>query len=208
MITTKCLFLQGNSGLKPKDNEMSSKPWHWPINYQGLRFSGVNETEYRVYLLGNPVIWWLNLVSLGLYMVMVAVASLALRRGVQLDKRRIEHCRVLMEGGGLLLLGWFLHYVPFYTMGRILYYHHYFPAMLFSSMLTGITLDTLLQSADLWLRPPYSHWLLRGGQAMLFLAILNSFYMFHPLSYGMRGPLAHDPDSTMAGLKWMDSWEF
>lgn len=42
-----------------------------------------------------------------------------------------------MEGGGLLLLGWFLHYVPFYTMGRILYYHHYFPAMLFSSMLTG-----------------------------------------------------------------------
>lgn len=35
------------------------------------------------------MIWWLNLVSLGLYMVMVAVASLALRRGVQLDKRRI-----------------------------------------------------------------------------------------------------------------------
>ncbi|KAM9571160.1 protein O-mannosyl-transferase 2 isoform 2-T2 [Salvelinus alpinus] len=208
LLESHIVMIRGNSGLKPKDNEMNSKPWHWPINYQGLRFSGVNETEYRVYLLGNPVIWWLNLVSLGLYVVMVAVASLALHRGVQLDKRRIEHCRVLMEGGGLLLLGWLLHYVPFYTMGRILYYHHYFPAMLFSSMLTGITLDTLLQSADLWLRPPYSHWLLRGGQAMLFLAILESFYMFHPLSYGMRGPLAHDPDSTMAGLKWMDSWEF
>lgn len=27
-------FFQGNSGLKPKDNEMNSKPWHWPINYQ------------------------------------------------------------------------------------------------------------------------------------------------------------------------------
>jgi len=48
-----------------------------------------------------------------------------------------EHCWVLMRGGGQLVLGWLLHYAPFYTMGRILYYHHYFPAMLFSSMLTG-----------------------------------------------------------------------
>lgn len=30
----KMFSLQGNSGLKPKDNEMNSKPWHWPINYQ------------------------------------------------------------------------------------------------------------------------------------------------------------------------------
>lgn len=47
-------------------------------------------------------------------------------------------CQVLREGGGMLFLGWLLHYMPFYIMGRILYYHHYFPAMLFSSMLTGI----------------------------------------------------------------------
>lgn len=46
-------------------------------------------------------------------------------------------CQVLIEGGGMLFLGWLLHYMPFYIMGRILYYHHYFPAMLFSSMLTG-----------------------------------------------------------------------
>lgn len=32
------IFLQGNNGLKPKDNEFTSKPWHWPINYQvGLK---------------------------------------------------------------------------------------------------------------------------------------------------------------------------
>ena len=42
-----------------------------------------------------------------------------------------------MREGGLLLLGWLLHYAPFYTMGRVLYYFHYFPAMLFNSMLTG-----------------------------------------------------------------------
>lgn len=208
LLESHIVMIRGNSGLKPKDNEMNSKPWHWPINYQGLRFSGVNDTEYRVYLLGNPVIWWMNLASLGVYPIMVAVAAIALQRGFSLSQKRIEHSRVLMREGGLLLLGWLLHYAPFYTMGRVLYYHHYFPAMLFSSMLTGITFDILLKSTELLLRPPYCDWLQRLGQMVLLLSVLYSFYLFHPLSYGMTGPLAHEPGSSMAGLKWMDSWEF
>ncbi|KAM9355106.1 protein O-mannosyl-transferase 2 isoform 2-T2 [Pholidichthys leucotaenia] len=139
LLESHIVMLRGNSGLKPKDNEMNSKPWHWPLNYQGLRFSGVNETEYRVYLLGNPVIWWLNLTTLGSFVIMVAVASISDQRGFTLGPKRKKHSRVLMRGGGLLLLGWLLHYVPFYTMGRILYYHHYFPAMLFNTMLTVST---------------------------------------------------------------------
>jgi len=35
------------------------------------------------------------------------------------------------------MLAWLLHYVPFWFMRRILYFHHYFPAHLFSVMLTG-----------------------------------------------------------------------
>uniref|UniRef100_A0A3B4B519 Protein O-mannosyl-transferase 2 n=1 Tax=Periophthalmus magnuspinnatus TaxID=409849 RepID=A0A3B4B519_9GOBI len=203
LIESHIVMLRGNSGLKPKDNEMNSKPWHWPINYQGLRFSGVNKTDYRVYLLGNPVVWWINLVSLVLYLLMAAVASITVQRGFSL-----EHLRVLRSGGGLLLLGWLLHYTPFYAMGRVLYYHHYFPAMLFSSMLTGITLDIWFKSTDLLLRTPYSDWLQNLAQILLLLSIVYSFYLFHPLSYGMTGPLAHNPKSHMAGLKWMDSWEF
>lgn len=208
LLESHIVMIRGNSGLKPKDNEVNSKPWHWPINYQGLRFSGVNHTDYRVYLLGNPVVWWINLASLGLYLIMVAVAAVTLKRGFSLSQRRMEHCSVLMTGGGPLLLGWVLHYAPFFIMGRVLYYHHYFPAMLFNSMLTGITLDTLFKSWDLLLHPPYCDWLQRAGQAALLCSVLYSFYLFHPLSYGMTGPLAHQPGSTMAGLKWMDSWEF
>ncbi|XP_060790023.1 protein O-mannosyl-transferase 2 isoform X2 [Neoarius graeffei] len=208
LLESHIVMIRGNSGLKPKDNEVNSKPWHWPINYQGLRFSGVNETEYRVYLLGNPVIWWLNLFSLALFLVMVGLFSLALQRGAKLEGERKARCQVLIEGGGMLFLGWLLHYMPFYIMGRILYYHHYFPAMLFSSMLTGITLDILLQNADLLFSPAVSKCILRAGQMVLLFGLLQSFYLFHPLSYGMKGPLAHDPASYMAGLRWLDSWEF
>ncbi len=37
-----------------------------------------------------------------------------------------------------LFTSWLLHYVPFWGMGRVLYFHHYFPALLFNSMLSGL----------------------------------------------------------------------
>ncbi|EHB04791.1 Protein O-mannosyl-transferase 2 [Heterocephalus glaber] len=173
LLESHMVMIRGNNGLKPKDNDFTSKPWHWPINYQGLRFSGANDTDFRVYLLGNPVVWWLNLVSIALYLLLGSIIVVAMQRGAQLPTKvealcvnsqrhtltpsillsdftspicTMEVCgsrhgrgltRVLLQGGGQVLLGWMLHYFPFFLMGRILYFHHYFPAMLFSSMLTG-----------------------------------------------------------------------
>jgi len=34
--------------------------------------------------------------------------------------------------GGFLVLGWFLHYFPFFIMSRQLFLHHYFPALYFA----------------------------------------------------------------------------
>lgn len=42
-----------------------------------------------------------------------------------------------MNAGVWLFTGWVLHYLPFWAMGRVLYFHHYFPAVIFNSMLTG-----------------------------------------------------------------------
>nr|XP_055217045.1 protein O-mannosyl-transferase 2 isoform X3 [Gorilla gorilla gorilla] len=145
LLESHMVMIRGNSGLKPKDNEFTSKPWHWPINYQGLRFSGVNDTDFRVYLLGNPVVWWLNLLSIALYLLSGSIIAVAMQRGARLPAEVAGLSQVLLRGGGQVLLGWTLHYFPFFLMGRVLYFHHYFPAMLFSSMLTGILWDTLLR---------------------------------------------------------------
>lgn len=42
-----------------------------------------------------------------------------------------------MSAAAWMFLGWLLHYLPFYSMGRVLYFHHYFPALIFNSMLSG-----------------------------------------------------------------------
>ncbi|XP_063049418.1 protein O-mannosyl-transferase 2 [Engraulis encrasicolus] len=208
LIESHIVMFKSNSGLKPKEDEVTSQPWHWPINYQGIRFSGVNETDYRVYFLGNPVLWWCNLACLGVYLVIVVLAASALHRGCDMDTKRHGHACVLTGGGVMLFVGWLLHYLPFYAMGRVLYYHHYYPAMLFNTMITGITLDCLLQNVDLLLKPPHADWARRGGQGLVAAVILYSFYLFHPLSYGMQGPLAHQEGSPMHNLRWMESWEF
>ncbi|XP_032764100.1 protein O-mannosyl-transferase 2 [Rattus rattus] len=209
LLESHMVMIRGNNGLKPKDNEFTSKPWHWPINYQGLRFSGANDTDFRVYLLGNPVVWWLNLVSIVLYLLTGSTIAIAMQRGIQLPAELQGLTKVLLQGGGQLLLGWMLHYFPFFLMGRILYFHHYFPAMLFSSMLTGILWDTLLRFCAWALASsPLGRRIHMVGILSLLLATAYSFYLFHPLAYGMVGPLAQEPESPMAGLRWLESWDF
>ncbi|MBV97788.1 Protein O-mannosyl-transferase 2, partial [Eschrichtius robustus] len=162
MLEAHMVMIRGNSGLKPKDNEFTSKPWHWPINYQGLRFSGINDTDFRVYLLGNPVVWWLNLLSIALYLLSGSIFAVAVQRGARLPAE-----------------------------------------------VEGLLWDTLLRLCA-WSLASFS---LAGhvhalGILSLLLGIAYSFYLFHPLAYGMVGPLAQDPRSPMAGLRWLESWDF
>jgi dolichyl-phosphate-mannose--protein O-mannosyl transferase len=49
----------------------------------------------------------------------------------------------LQNYGGWVVTAYLMHYIPFYLMGRILYFHHYFPSLIFSCMLTAIVLDEL-----------------------------------------------------------------
>lgn len=153
-IESHAVMLQGNAGLKPKDGEITSRPWQWPINYkvfcvtlyyfilftlflfQGQFFSG---SEYRIYLLGNPVIWWSNILFLFVFAILVLFKVIRNRRRPTQIKSEDsnENEENHMKGATWLFFGWILHYLPFWAMGRVLYFHHYFPALIFNSMLTG-----------------------------------------------------------------------
>lgn len=204
-VESHAVMLQGNAGLKPKEGEVTSRPWQWPINYRGQFFSG---HQYRIYLLGNPIIWWGNLICLALYLLIQGYIAIRCQRGYKDTQYIEEQSKRMSYACRWLLLGWILHYLPFYAMGRVLYFHHYFPALLFNSMLSGVILNYLLFVLPTFISSnvAYSlyHWLL----GTMLASVAYSFYLFQPLSYGMEGPVSNNPNSTMFGLKWLESWEF
>ncbi|KAK9498228.1 hypothetical protein O3M35_004088 [Rhynocoris fuscipes] len=205
LIESHAVMLQGNAGLKPKEGEVTSRPWQWPINYRGQFFSG---NSYRIYLLGNPIIWWSNLCLLGLFLSFITIYCLSAQRDRQLQIKISEKQGNVIAALIWLFIGWGLHYLPFWVMGRVLYFHHYFPALLYNSMLSGILLNYSIELIPYLISEKFFLTLYHWSIGFTLSAIFYSFYQFSPLAYGMSGPYANDPNSTMYNLKWMDSWEF
>ena len=81
-------------------------------------------------------------------------------------------------------------------MGRVLYIHHYYPALLFSSMLSAVLLDyitlSLARLAPSSLASPLVHTCLAATLA----TCCYTFYMFSDLAYGMEGEYAREANST------------
>ncbi|KAI5632913.1 hypothetical protein NE865_14406 [Phthorimaea operculella] len=100
--------------------------------------------------------------------------------------------------------------VLFWAMGRVLYFHHYFPALQYSCscMLTGILTEYLLSSIRSYLPAELGRTVYHCLLGVILSSTVYSFHLFSPLAYGMSGPTAGEPNSTMSGLKWLDSWEF
>jgi len=75
-----------------------------------------------IWLLGNPVVWWL---CAALTIVAVAMELVPKQHGRSIPSR-------LVEGRRYLLALWAAHYLPFFAMERELFLHHYLPALYFS----------------------------------------------------------------------------
>jgi dolichyl-phosphate-mannose--protein O-mannosyl transferase len=89
----------------------------------------------RIYLLGNPIAWYVCLFGIAAFCT-VALRELfrARRNRTNPDESHFES-RFIYRAG-YLLLAWSLHYFPFFTMARTLYLHHYLPAYTMSAMVT------------------------------------------------------------------------
>ncbi|KAG9508710.1 Protein O-mannosyl-transferase 2, partial [Fragariocoptes setiger] len=244
-IESHAVMLQGNAGLKPKEGEVTSRPWQWPLNYKGQFFSASDGK--KVYLLGNPVIWWANLATIPLsILTLAAVIVINCRRGtaamfIEMKKSVSKKYNKFMQTKSVdtqgqhditfvasvpwMLLAWALHYVPFYFMGRILYFHHYFPAFIFSCMLTATTVDyliktlvsTLCNSTDITTHKRLERIIEFLGLTLLAI-LMYTFVLFAPITYGiMQETVKQTNNETtsnlreeqiLASLRWLDSWEF
>ena len=205
LIESQWVMAENNNNLKPKEGEITSQPFHWPFNYMGQHFSAGN---HRVYLLGNPIVFWTNLSLIFYYILALVLFLCARQREIKIRPDILRLCETYLTSGLVLLVGWGLHYLPFYIMGRVLYFHHYFPALMFSCMLSAVMLDLTFKLVTISLLSEHNSILLRSFLTSSIVALLGySFLRFMPLSYGMGELKSNEPGSLMHGLRWVDSWD-
>ena len=205
LMESQWVMAENNNNLKPKEGEITSLPFHWPFNYMGQHFSAGN---HRVYLLGNPIIFWTNLALIFCYVLALVLFLCAMQRKIKLSPAIIQLCDTYLGSGLMLLMGWGLHYLPFYLMGRVLYFHHYFPALMFSCMLSATTLDLTFKLLSISFLSEHNSVLFRSFLTSSTVALLGySFSLFMPLSYGMGDLKSNEPGSLLHGLRWVDAWD-
>lgn len=116
-------------------NETGSSPFLWPlgartINYRWDRKDGL--TRYT-YLVTNPVVWLIALVSLVVAASFWIAAALG---GLQVSKQ----WRLL---SGALLLMWAVYMAIMFSLDRVMYLYHYFIPLLCALALGAITLPMI-----------------------------------------------------------------
>ncbi|KAJ3063048.1 hypothetical protein HDU98_001074, partial [Podochytrium sp. JEL0797] len=162
-----------NQGLTGK-HPYESRPIEWPVLNRGILFwTEKNSGPRQIYLLGNPIVWWTSTVAVLSLAVLLMSGVLLIKRGVPVLSN--VYMYKAWTGALLIFSGWFLHYFPFFLMKRQLFLHHYFPALYFAILATGLLFELL------------THRLSRASRMVLagvFLAVVFLVFLdFSPLAY-------------------------
>ena len=188
-------MLTSNNALVPdpdKADELASQAWQWPILWVGLRMCGWDDTTTKYFLLGNPMVYWSSTASLVILGALVFYHILRWQRScLTLSNKEIDH---MIYGGVYPAIGWFLHYIPFFIMGRVLYVHHYFPALWFAILVAGYLFDYSTSKLPKNVRLVL--------YAAAYIAITVTFLEFRAITFGMDGPAGQ-----WHRLKWLNTWK-
>ena len=176
----------------------------WPFLHVGIRMTHWTEDKRKYFMVGNPAVWWSASSSVLAALLLWAwyIMMQGLRRiwkNVSRD-RDDQDCPISAQSPMILCgLGWCLHYLPFGLASRVLYLHHYFPALYFGILLFPWLLDHVLLHRFAWKEWPAFQGLIYGGVALL---VAWTFWQFQCLSYGFEGPAL----DRVSHLQWRQTW--
>ncbi|KAI1495817.1 dolichyl-phosphate-mannose-protein mannosyltransferase 1 [Biscogniauxia marginata] len=167
-----------NAGLV-ESHAWDSRPESWPILRRGINFWG--RQNRQIYLIGNPVVWYTSTLAVVVYLLFKGIAVLRWQRSCN-DYANETFKRFDYEIG-TSVLGWALHYFPFFLMGRQLFLHHYFPALFFAVMAFCQFYDFL--TARFAIPGVRENPIINKTGAIVLLAVSAVvFALFSPLAYG------------------------
>ncbi|KAI9336817.1 Dolichyl-phosphate-mannose-protein mannosyltransferase-domain-containing protein [Obelidium mucronatum] len=186
-----------NNALTPdptkEPDALTSKPLQWPFMEVGLRMCGWGDDEIKFFLLGNPVVWIGSAISLFVFgfVCFIYLVRHQRRCGDWKDPTDLAN---FIFAGQVGVLGWFLHYFPFFIMGRVMYLHHYFPALYFAIILFAFIADHVAKRLGKIL-----HAVVMLG---LSAAVIGVFVFFSDFVFGMEGPATQWKDR-----QWRSGWK-
>jgi dolichyl-phosphate-mannose-protein mannosyltransferase len=131
----------------------SSKWYTWPLMARPIYY-WVKGTA-RIYLIGNPVVWW------GSTAAILAILVNFLFIGL----KKLDHTVAILSGA------WLLNILPFIGISRVMFLYHYFTALIWAVLLLAYLADRQRWSnkSILW----------------IILLAAAAFLFFAPLTYGL-----------------------
>lgn len=164
----------------------SSRWYTWPFMirpvYYWLSTSDSSPTEQKIYLLGNPVIWWGSTIAIA-YALLFAVKSLW---------QKVRNLRSSLPTAAkttcILLTGYFLNLLPYIGIKRIMFLYHYLAALIFAVIIFTYLVDRTKNRRKILIT--------------VIAAAIVLFIYFAPLSYGL--PLEA---GSFTNRMWLTSWQ-
>ncbi|HWA64487.1 MAG TPA: phospholipid carrier-dependent glycosyltransferase [Candidatus Paceibacterota bacterium] len=149
-----------------------SKWYTWPFMIRPIYYwnSGqlgdlASPLEGKIYLLGNPLVWWGSTVAV-VYVLIELFSARPRNRGL----------------AAFLIGGYALNLLPFIGISRVMFLYHYFSALIFAILMIAYCLDRIDNARSA-----------RIVVGTLTLLALLTFLYFAPLSYGLPlSPQAFD----------------
>ena len=132
------LMVSKNSLLS--DHPFSTLPHHWPFLTDILPYWKDSKSNAQIQLVGNVFTWYFGMLFLVLYVFSVSIYFIFKSL---LTNKPFDCFDRYTFGGFILLLGWIIHFIPYFLLSRVLFLHHYLPALLFKILLLGLTTEFL-----------------------------------------------------------------
>lgn len=169
-----------------------SSRWHqWPLGQKPIWYwQKISEhTKANIYLVANPVVWWLVLFS-----VVAGIILIFFRK----FRKKISPLIYL------LLFGYFFNLLPFMFVSRVTFLYHYLASLIFGILIFALLVDKFFFKKEKQIieksykikqienRP-------KAGSKnflvflLLLLVISSVFLILSPLTYGLPAPSAIQP---------------
>lgn len=179
------MFKVNGSFEQEEDEEtpmIVSYPYEWFFLRRGLRMVNWKTDRFKFYMFGNPLLWYGSCISVFLAPILLIIKVIKNKRaGCSLIGLKKDFFEVFLFSGG-----WLIHYLPFFYIGRVLYFHHYYPALFFALLAMGYVFKNIN---------------IKYVYVFTSLAIII-YALYAPLTYGARDMTKLD------SLKMFKSWNF